>query len=79
MRKKDTEQRNVQSGRVTKLVSSKWDAYLIDDKGENQTPSRFGGRETLKDDADVGEWDRAIMETSFEYQIVDDEVHPDFM
>ncbi|CAA7052361.1 unnamed protein product [Microthlaspi erraticum] len=77
MMKKDTEQRNVESGRVTKSAS-KWDAYLFDDEGEHQAPSRFGGRGALKDD-DVGEWDRAIMEINSNLQIVEDEVHPDFM
>lgn len=76
--KKGTEQRNLESGRVTK-PTSKWDAYLIDDEGEEHQPtSRFGGREPLKDD-NVSEWDRAIMEINSGYQIVDDEVHPDFM
>lgn len=76
-RKKDTEQRYLESERVTK-PASKWDAYLTDDEEENRAPPRFGQREVLKDD-DVGEWDKAIMDISSEYQIVDDEVHPDFM
>ncbi|CAH8359300.1 unnamed protein product [Eruca vesicaria subsp. sativa] len=71
-KKKDTEQRNFESARVTK-PASKWDAYLIDDEGEHQ-----GGIGALKDDC-VGEWDRGVTDVSSEYQIVDDEVHPDFM
>lgn len=71
-RKKEREERNLKSERVIKPVS-KWDAYLIDDEGEQQQ-GRFGGRKALKDDG-VG----VIMEISSDYQIVDDEVHPDFM
>ncbi|KFK41597.1 hypothetical protein AALP_AA2G149200 [Arabis alpina] len=115
VRKKDTEQKYLESERVTKPVSkwdafliddegenrapprfgqseflqndavervtkpaSKWDVFLIDDEGGNRAPSRFGQREVLKDD-DVGEWDKTIMEINSEYQIVDEEVHPDFM
>ncbi|XP_010415885.1 PREDICTED: UPF0544 protein C5orf45 homolog isoform X2 [Camelina sativa] len=79
MRKEDIEQRNLESEseRVTK-PASKWEAYLIDDEGERQAPPRFGGQKGLKDD-DVGEWDKAVMEMSTECQIVDEEVHPDFM
>ncbi|XP_010428008.1 PREDICTED: UPF0544 protein C5orf45 homolog isoform X2 [Camelina sativa] len=77
MRKEDIEQENLESERVTKPVS-KWDAYLIDDEGEHQAPPRFGGKKGLKDD-DVEEWDKAVMEMSTECQIVDEEVHPDFM
>ncbi|CAF2196003.1 uncharacterized protein LOC103831685 isoform X1 [Brassica rapa] len=69
-RKKDTEQGNFKPARVTK-PTSKWDAYLIDDEGEHQA-----ARGASKDDC-VGEWDRGITDVS--YQIVDDEVHPDFM
>jgi hypothetical protein len=76
-RKKDMEERNLESERVTK-PASKWDAYLIDDEGEHQAPPRFGVKKALKDD-EVGGWDRAVMEINTEYQIVDDEVHPDFM
>ncbi|CAL9240326.1 unnamed protein product [Arabidopsis halleri] len=73
-RKKDIQEKNLESERVTK-PASKWDAYLIDEEGEHQGQPRIGG----KDDAHVGKWDRAIMERNAEYQIVDDEVHPDFM
>ncbi|CAN8235483.1 unnamed protein product [Cochlearia groenlandica] len=78
-RKKDTQKRNLEPERVTK-PGSRWDAYLVDDVIEHQAPPppRFCGKEGVKDD-DVGEWDRAIMEISLESQIVDDEVHPDFM
>ncbi|KAF3522898.1 hypothetical protein F2Q69_00051420 [Brassica cretica] len=71
-RNKDTEQRNFKPERVTK-PTSKWDAYLIDDEGEHQA-----ARGALKDDS-VGEWDRGVTDASSEYQVVDDEVHPDFM
>ncbi|KAF2608589.1 hypothetical protein F2Q68_00046285 [Brassica cretica] len=71
-RKKDTEQRTFEPARVNK-PASKWDAYLIDDEGEHQA-----ARGALKDDS-VGEWDRGVTDASSEYQVVDDEVHPDFM
>ncbi|KAG7586709.1 MRN complex-interacting protein [Arabidopsis thaliana x Arabidopsis arenosa] len=77
-RKKDIEERNLEAQRVTK-PASKWDAYLIDEEGEHQGQPRIGGNKALKDEAHVGEWDRAIMERNAVYQIVDDEVHPDFM
>ncbi|XP_010471185.1 PREDICTED: UPF0544 protein C5orf45 homolog [Camelina sativa] len=79
MRKEDIEQRDLEaeSERDTK-PASKWDAYLIDDEGEHQAPPRFGGKKGLKDD-DVGEWDKAVMEMSTECQMVEEEVHPDFM
>ncbi|CAH8257865.1 unnamed protein product [Arabidopsis lyrata] len=77
-RKKDIEERNLESERVIK-PASRWDAYLIDEEGEHQAPPQIGGNKTLKDDANVGEWDRAMTEINMEYQIVDDEVHPDFM
>ncbi|KAL1212460.1 hypothetical protein V5N11_034816 [Cardamine amara subsp. amara] len=73
MKKVTPYQRDLESERVSK-PASKWDAYLIDDEGEQQGPSRVGERDALKDD-DIG----ALMEISSEYQIVDDEVHPDFM
>ncbi|CAN7054050.1 hypothetical protein IGI04_028674 [Brassica rapa subsp. trilocularis] len=77
-RKKDTEQRNFKPERVAK-PASKWDAYLIDDEGGYQgAPRCGGGRGALKDDG-VGEWDRGVTDASSEYQVVDDEVHPDFM
>ncbi|KAG2253935.1 hypothetical protein Bca4012_101659 [Brassica carinata] len=71
-RKKDSEQRTFEPARVNK-PASKWDAYLIDDEGEHQA-----ARGALKDDS-VGEWDRGVTDASSEYQVVDDEVHPDFM
>ncbi|KAJ0241099.1 Uncharacterized protein HA466_0215590 [Hirschfeldia incana] len=74
-RKKDSEQINLEPAR--KPVS-KWDAYLIDDEGGHQAAPRCGGRGALKDEG-VGEWDRGITDVSSEYQIVDDEVHPDFL
>ncbi|CAE5963814.1 unnamed protein product [Arabidopsis arenosa] len=77
-RKKDIEERILESERVTK-PASKWDAYLIDEEGEHQGQPRIGGNKALKDEAHVGEWDKAIMERNVVYQIVDDEVHPDFM
>ncbi|EOA35607.1 hypothetical protein CARUB_v10020821mg [Capsella rubella] len=79
MRKENIEQRSLESEleRVTK-PASKWDAYLINDKIEHQAPPRFGGKKALKD-VDVEDWDSAITEMSSEHQIVDEEVHPDFM
>lgn len=74
-RKKDTEQINLVPASNTK-PTSKWDAYLIDHEGEHQAAPRSGG--TLKDDG-AGEFDRGVTDVSSEYQIVDDEVHPDFM
>ncbi|CAN6934985.1 unnamed protein product [Brassica oleracea] len=71
-RKKDTEQRTFEPERVNK-PASKWDAYLIDDEGEHQAASG-----ALKDDS-VGEWDRGVTDACSEYQVVDDDVHPDFM
>ena len=77
-RKKDTEQITFEQARVTK-PASKWDAYLIDDEGGHQgAPHCGGGRGALKDDS-VGERDRGVTDACSEYQIVDDEVHPDFM
>lgn len=76
-REKNTEQKHVESERVTK-PASKWDAFLIDDEGDNRAPPRFGQKLVLKDD-DVGDWDKAIMEIGTDCQIVDDDVHPDFM
>ncbi|CAH2066799.1 unnamed protein product [Thlaspi arvense] len=66
-KKKGTDERSLESGRFTK-PASKWDSYLIDEDDHH----------ALKDDA-VCEWDRAIMEISSRHQIVDDEVHPDFI
>lgn len=71
-RKNDIERGKLEPARVTK-PASKWDAYLIDDEGGHQAAARFSGREA------VGGWDKPVTDVSSDYQIVDDEVHPDFM